>query len=168
MVTERLYIGIDVGANGCAAVLDDNGDVKATIRFAKATPHDIWHQFCEHFALSDKRCHAVIERVRSTPQMGVVSAFTFGANYSQARAFLIAGGVPFEEVIPAKWQKFMGCMSGGDKNLTKAKAQELFPGHKIVHGNADALLIAEYARRTTLTATAAAGDEGFTTQKDEI
>jgi hypothetical protein len=145
---ERIFIGIDPGANGCAAVINEAGEVTATIRFKDATPHDIWHQFCEHFALSDKNCRAVIERVRSTPQMGVTSAFTFGSNYAQARAFLVAGAVPFEEVIPQKWQKFLGCMSRGDKNVTKAKAQELFPAVKVIHGNADALLIAEYARRT--------------------
>ena len=147
-MSEKLFIGVDPGANGCAAVINELAEVVAQVRFKNATPHDIWHQFCQHFALTDKRCHAVVERVRSTPQMGVVSAFTFGCNYSQARAFLIAGGVPFEEVIPQRWQKFLGCMSKGDKNVTKARAQELFPSVKITHGNADALLIAWYALRT--------------------
>jgi hypothetical protein len=55
---------------------------------------------------------------------------------------------PFEEVSPQKWQKAMGCMTKGDKNVSKAKAQQLFPQLKITHAIADALLIAEYARRT--------------------
>jgi hypothetical protein len=55
--------------------------------------------------------------------------------------------IPFEEVSPVKWQKVMGCLSKGDKNVTKAAAQRLFPDIKITHAIADALLIAEYGRR---------------------
>ncbi len=146
-MSEDLFIGIDVGANGCAAVINAAREVVATVRFKDATPKDIWVQFCEHFALSDKRCHAMLEYVRATPQMGVVSAFTFGCNYSMARSFLVAGDVPFEEVTPGKWQRFLGCLTKGDKKISRAKAQELFPAVKVIHGNADALLIAEYSRR---------------------
>jgi hypothetical protein len=38
-------------------------------------------------------------------------------------------------------------MTKGDKNITKRKAQELFPEIKITHAIADSLLIAEYGRR---------------------
>jgi ABC-type amino acid transport system permease subunit len=149
-MSEARYVGVDPGANGCAAVLNEAGEVVAQVKFKDATPHDIWAQFCEHFALTDYRCRAVIEFVRSTPQMGVVSAFTFGCNYSMARSFLVAGGVPFEEVTPPRWQRVMGCITKGDKNVTKAKAQQLFPAVKVTHGNADALLIAEYVRRAAM------------------
>ena len=54
---------------------------------------------------------------------------------------------PFEEVAPQVWQKVLGCLSRGDKNVTKAKAQQLFPAIKVTHAIADALLLAEYARR---------------------
>lgn len=37
------------------------------------------------------------------------------------------------------------------KNTHKARAQELFPGLKITHAVADALLIAEYGRRKEAT-----------------
>jgi hypothetical protein len=60
---------------------------------------------------------------------------------------LVAAGLPFELVSPAMWQRAMGCLSGGDKNVTKRKAQELFPDLYITHATADALLIAEYGRR---------------------
>ena len=147
-MSEKLFIGVDSGANGCAAVINEAAEVVAQVRFKDATPHDIWRAFCEHFALTDKTCFAVIEFVRATPQMGVVSAFTFGCNYSQVRSFLVAGAVPFVEVTPQKWQGTLGCRTKGDKNVSKAKAQELFPSVKITHGNADALLLAWYALRT--------------------
>ena len=59
-----------------------------------------------------------------------------------------AAELPFEFVVPAKWQRAMGCLTKGDKKVSYRKAQELFPHVKVTHWNADALLIAEYARRT--------------------
>jgi hypothetical protein len=38
-------------------------------------------------------------------------------------------------------------MSAGNKNVTKTRAAQLFPGVKMTHAIADALLIAEYGRR---------------------
>lgn len=143
----RLYVGIDPGANGAIAVLDVSGMPVAQIKLKDATPHDVWRQMTETFALTDKAVYASIEHVRSSPQMGVVSAFSFGQTYGMLRAFLVAGAVPFTEVTPSKWQTALGCKSGGDKNITKAKAQERFPMVRVTHGNADALLIAEYERR---------------------
>jgi hypothetical protein len=87
---------------------------------------------------------AYIEQVASSPQMGVVSAFSFGRGYGNLEMALTAAGIPFERVRPQEWQKHMKCMSGGDKNVTKRRAQELFPSLKITHATADALLIAQY------------------------
>lgn len=41
----------------------------------------------------------------------------------------------------------MGCLTNGDKNITKQRAQQLFPSAKVTHKIADALLLAEYCRR---------------------
>jgi Holliday junction resolvasome RuvABC endonuclease subunit len=92
---------------------------------------------------------AFLEFVRSSPQMGVVSAFKFGSGYGGLRMACIASGLRLEEVTPQKWQKALGCRTGGDKNVSKRRAQELFPGVKVTHAIADALLIAEYGLRVT-------------------
>jgi len=42
------------------------------------------------------------------------------------------------------------CLTGGNKNVSKAKAKELFPGTKFTHTTADATLIAEFGRRRIL------------------
>jgi hypothetical protein len=60
---------------------------------------------------------------------------------------LVASGIPFERVTPAKWQRELGCLTKGDKNVTKRKAQELFPDVKVTHANADALLLATWRGR---------------------
>jgi hypothetical protein len=90
---------------------------------------------------------AYVERVHSSPQMGVVSAFTFGRGVGNIEAACQAVGIRLEWVAPGVWQRDIGCLTRGDKNVSKRKAQELFPNLKITHAIADALLIAEYARR---------------------
>lgn len=52
----------------------------------------------------------------------------------------------YKEVTPTSWQRKHNCLTKGDKNVSKAKAMELFPKHKITHQSADAMLIAEYGR----------------------
>ena len=90
---------------------------------------------------------AVLERVASSPQMGVKSAFTFGGGYRACRLALTARLVPYVEVSPQKWQRAMDCMTGGDKQVTKQAAQHLFPETRVTHYVSDALLLAEYCRR---------------------
>jgi Holliday junction resolvasome RuvABC endonuclease subunit len=90
---------------------------------------------------------AALERVWSSPQMGVVSAFSFGRNYGALRVAMTACRIPFDEVLPQRWQKALGCLSRGDKNATKRRAQDLFPSAHVTHAIADALLLAEYCRR---------------------
>jgi crossover junction endodeoxyribonuclease RuvC len=88
------------------------------------------------------------------PQQGVSSVFTFGQNYGMLRGILAALKIRREFVTPSVWQKAMGCITRSGipktakKNFHKTKAQELFPGLKITHAIADALLICEFAKRS--------------------
>lgn len=135
-----ICIGIDPGKSGGLAFLYDAGPAVYPM---PATEIDLWRLLG---GLSEP-ARAMLERVSSSPQMGVVSAFTFGAGYGRLRMALAAAGIPFDEVSPARWQAAMGCRSGGDKNVTKRRAQELFPAERVTHAVADALLLAEYCRR---------------------
>ena len=141
-----LYIGIDPGKSGAIAVLIDIDDDPRVWTFTfDNTERDIDDWLCNNVLGAD--AFAFLERVHAMPKQGVKSSFTFGQNYGFLRGILIAHGFPFEEVSPQRWQKAMGCLSHGDKNVTKAKAQQLFPAVKVTHAIADALLIAEYCRR---------------------
>jgi Holliday junction resolvasome RuvABC endonuclease subunit len=137
------HIGIDPGTNGGIAWIDDD-DVHAE-KLRGKTERDIWELIAK--LEEDDTTFAMIECARSSPQMGVTSAFTFGRGFGVLRMALIAAGIAFEEVSPSVWQKYLRCLTRGDKNVTKQKAQELFPSLKITHAIADALLIAECARR---------------------
>jgi crossover junction endodeoxyribonuclease RuvC len=90
---------------------------------------------------------ATIEAVHAMPKQGVTSSFTFGKGYGALLMALTAAGIPFETVTPQKWQKALGCLSKGDKNVTKRKAQQLWPHIQWSHATSDAALIAEYGRR---------------------
>lgn len=142
------YLGVDPGVGGGAVCVttEFDGGMPPTVRslkFKDKTEREIdeWFHALEGLSL------AVIERVSSSPQMGVVSAFTFGRSYGFLRGMLIGYGHPFVEVSPQKWQKAMGCLSKGNKNVTKAKAQQLYPNEKITHAIADALLLATYCKQ---------------------
>lgn len=142
-----LFIGIDPGQSGGFVCLEENGFVGGCTK-SPDTERDIF-DWLEGFTDKDNSI-AMIEAVHSMPKQGVSSSFKFGQNYGFLRGCLIGLEVPFDQVTPQRWMKAMGCMSGGDKNKTKAKAQQLFPGVKVTHAIADALLIAEYCRRLRL------------------
>lgn len=149
-MTDQLIIGIDPGKSGGIAFFFDDGD--QIVEPMPDTMSDI-HMLLHNTAMlkfgrwTPIKAFAYIEKVHSSPQMGVTSAFTFGQGYGALLMLLTCKGIPFEQVTPQKWQKALGCMSKGDKNVTKRRAQELFPGLKITHATADALLIGEYGRR---------------------
>jgi hypothetical protein len=144
-------IGIDPGQSGGIAWIDEKG--RACAEKMPETLADLWEllQSVKHgqsVLPKESDCRAFIEQVHSSPQMGVKSAFTFGQGFGHLEMALTAAGIPFERVRPQAWQKALGCLTKGDKNVSKRKAQELFPSLKITHATADSLLIAEYGRRT--------------------
>jgi len=141
----RLYLGVDPGKSGAMALVDETGELHTEPMRLKETAHDVWY-WLSH-TIDPRQCFAMLENVHAMPGQGVSSTFKFGQSFGQCEAFLVAAGIPYELVTPQKWQKALGCRSKGDKNVTKAKAQQLFPGHRVIHATADAMLIAEYARR---------------------
>jgi Holliday junction resolvasome RuvABC endonuclease subunit len=149
-----LYFGVDPGQSGAIACIDSLRPSENPLSFKLSeTERDVWVFLNRCRVLGERtdrelEMHAYIERVHSMPKQGVASSFKFGQSYGFLRGLLIACHIPFEEVSPVKWQTAMGCRSAGDKNVTKAMAQQLFPNVKVTHANADALLIAEYCRRT--------------------
>lgn len=141
-----IYIGIDPGASGGIGVATPLGDVAA--HKMPDTPHEL-ADLIRSYTLRNSltKPFAVLERVASFPGQGVSSTFKFGANFGMIQGVLAAVGIPYELVSPGVWQKAMGCLTKGDKNVTKAAAQRMFPGIRVTHAVADALLLAEYARR---------------------
>jgi hypothetical protein len=152
-----IYLGIDPGKSGGLAAIGDNGHVLATAAMPD-TPKELyawirrWTRQTPTVAATLEKVHAGIfaRKAAAGQSMGVSSAFSFGRGVGHIEMALQAADVPYWEVIPRTWQAAMGCITGGDKNVSKGRAVALFPTIKVTHALADALLIAEYGRRRDL------------------
>lgn len=143
---KSVFIGIDPGQSGGISILSE---VSAQAWKMPDTEKDCAELLDELVSSVGFRV-CFIENVHSMPKQGVASSFKFGRSYGFLRGLLIGLKIPFEEITPQVWQKEMNCRTGGDKNVSKAKAQQLWPELKITHATADSLLIAECARRRSL------------------
>ena len=138
------YLGIDPGMSGALACID--GDLVTATPFKNMTDTDIANIFIT-IKFPEEKAFAILESVHSMPGNSGRSMFSFGNNFGTLKASLFHCKIPYELKTPQRWQKDMECLTHGDKNVTKAKAQAMFPNIKITHAIADALLLAEYCRR---------------------
>jgi len=92
--------------------------------------------------------HIFVEEVHASPQMGVVSAFSFGRRYEQILSVIETTGYKINHVKPQHWQNAIGVLSGGDKGKLYEKARSIYPNIKFKRSEADALLIAYYGMKT--------------------
>ena len=96
---------------------------------------------------------AIIEKVSSMPDQGVASSFNFGTSYGIAIGCVRGNRFELSKVPPNKWKAYFNLSS--DKILSLELARELFPEAKEFlklkkhDGRAEALLLAEYLRRTS-------------------
>lgn len=146
-MTTTTIIGIDPGKSGGIAWIRDG---KPCVEKMPETIMDLW-QLLAGIWNEDGTCRAYLEQVQPgglhrgrEGTMGAKSAFTFGNGFGHLEMALTALAIPFERVTPQKWQGALGCRTGGDKNVSKRRAQELFPSIKCTHAISDALLIARY------------------------
>ena len=153
------YCGIDPGLGGAIAIIGPDGTwvyrmpTRARCRYRGTRVY--WPEFADLLrGVSGLPDFAVIEAQHSMPGQGVASTFSFGAAYEGCVAVLDVLLVPYEQVAPRDWQKVFGIhkIKEKPKNTTKhqarAIAQSLFPTlDGITLQTADAVLIAEYARR---------------------
>ena len=142
-----IYIGIDPGKNGGIALINDYCEL--AYPFSEETLLDELEAIYNNFPT---KC--VVEKVGAMPHQGVVSMFNFGQNFGFIQGVLKAYDIPFELVPPQKWKKEFSITS--DKNTSIEVAKRLFPKvclkatsrcKKDHDGMAEALLMAEYARR---------------------
>lgn len=138
----KLILGVDPGISGGAVIISYDRTFIQFMVFKKLTPNEIAKWVKAH---SIEFC--CIEGVGARPKQGIASTFKFGTNFGWWLGLLAACEISYERVYPLRWQTAMGCRTGGDKRISKHRAQELFPKIKVTHAIADALLIAEYGRR---------------------
>lgn len=152
----KIIIGIDPGANGGIAVLDNVGNVIDVTKMP-ATPQDILNYLNIYRMRADaEQCPTVcyMEAVGTgIPGQSSKATATFARHCGHLDMALLALGVPTNTVTPQKWEKSYqlgsskGVAKNAWKNKLKAKAQQLFPKVKMTLAICDALLIAEYGRK---------------------
>lgn len=142
------YLGIDPGRKGGFAVLNDT-----QIETYQAFDKQSFINACYFLSRKQEKTRCCIEKVHAMPKQGAVSMFTFGELYGWLKGVLDAYEISYQEVPPQTWKKEFGLNSKKEKSIEVCK--QLFPDanlvphgcHKEHDGIAEALLMAEYARR---------------------
>lgn len=153
------FLGIDPGAQGALALLDVEGNVLDL----RDLPYNKKAKFVDLFELKSylnsllqnyETIHCFHEDCQYTPAIKGSGAFTFGKNVGASETLLVALGIPYQLVKPQKWKKHFSLI-GKEKSDSIILAKQMFPDFenfllKSKDGRAEALLIAEYCRRTFL------------------
>ena len=148
---KTLFIGIDPGKSGGIAVIED--------RQARTMPYsdeelkkELDRVKLYDLSVADAVC--CLEKGGAMPGQGVTSMFNFGVSYGYIKGVLEAYRIPYQEIPPQRWKKEFGLNS--DKAASVEVCRRLFPDVSLLatercrkphDGMAEALLLAEYARR---------------------
>ena len=168
-----IYVGCDPGLTGGLASLSVGGKLITVTDYAR---DDLGRICCKSLAnviSSIKDFHSCdeiiccLEKSQAMPGQGVVGMFNYGCTYGITYSTLKLSGARIIEISPQKWKKEFDLNSNKKAGIIRTKedsvnkAIELFPsreeslrtpkksgGYLLHHGRSDALLIAEYCRRT--------------------
>lgn len=144
----RTFIGIDPGKSGALALLHEDGDIE-TFAFDSSVYVDVLRRVSDYHTP-----FCCVEKVGAMPGQGVVSMFNFGHNFGFIEGVLRAYSIPYQLVPPQTWKKEFSLSSEKAKSIEVC--QRLFPHANLLatersrkpnDGIAEALLMAEYARR---------------------
>lgn len=145
----NVYIGIDPGKSGALAILSADGSVEVI-------PYDLKNYSLALARVAGQAPSIIccVEKVNAMPGQGVVSMFNFGHNLGLIEGLLTGYEIPYQMVPPQTWKKEFSLSS--DKSKSIEVCQKLFPGVSLLatprsrkpnDGMAEAILMAEYARR---------------------
>lgn len=161
-MTAPLFVGIDPGLAGALAVLSAEGRLVDMVKMP-TEPHGKSRRVCGRDVrgfldrVRDKTGRpfglCMLEQVASRPGQGAPSIFTFGRAFGVVEGVLSALAVPTDYATPQTWKRAFGL--GNDKAESIRKACDLIPAlvawpterSKLTHDEAEAVLLAEFARR---------------------
>lgn len=146
---KTLFIGIDPGKSGGIAYIDAEHGFVCTEPYSDKALIDL----CSD-ASKGGQVICCLEKVGAMPGQGVVSMFSFGQSVGYIKGVLESFRIPYQEITPQKWKREFGLSS--DKAKSAEICGRLFPDVSLLgtprcrkphDGMAEALLMAEYARR---------------------
>jgi len=152
-----IICGIDPGLSGAFAFLNVKDctirlvdtptfEYETNKRRVKIDPYTIVHELQQQ-----EVAHVYLEEVYASPQMGVVSAFSFGEGKGMIEGIVAGLKIPLTQVKPARWKKDMRVPA--DKRAACQRASQLIPGAAthfkgprggILDGRAEAAILALY------------------------
>lgn len=143
-----IFIGIDPGQNGGVALISEDGEE------VFAWDDDLFINTMRELYTAEEKAVAAVEKVGSMTGQGVKSTFKFGKSAGFIEGVLSALDIPYQLVPPQTWKREFSL--GSDKNQSINVCKRLFPKVNLLRtdkcrkehdGMAEALLMAEYARR---------------------
>jgi crossover junction endodeoxyribonuclease RuvC len=152
------FIGIDPGKSGGIAIIREDGSVSV----ASFDEYE-YRTLISCLDSSPSNTVVVVESVHAFSGQGVSSCFNFGKNFGWILGLLFAYDLSPKLVQPQKWKAHYGLIFGKEvtkdkkKSASILKAREIFPDVSLRKtsrcktdndGMAEALLMAEYGRRT--------------------
>lgn len=150
---KTFFIGIDPGKNGGIAHINAINNYTETVAYS----NEALIQLCTDLFYGTADCQNIVcclEKVGAMPGQGVVSMFNFGQSVGYIKGVLESFHIPYQEITPQKWKREFGLSS--DKTKSAEVCRKLFPDVNLLatprckkphDGMAEALLMAEYARR---------------------
>jgi crossover junction endodeoxyribonuclease RuvC len=148
---KTLFIGIDPGKSGGIACIDTEESSTHTQPYSDQALIELCSIVSRNW---NKDVVCCLEKVGAMPGQGVVSMFSFGQSVGYIKGVLESFRIPYQEITPQKWKKEFGLNS--DKAASAEVCRRLFPDVSLLatprckkphDGMAEALLMAEYARR---------------------
>lgn len=143
-------LGVDPGVRGGLALLRPDGSIS---RLVSLRPDMLEADVVDEVRImvnllkSYKSSACFFEKVGHMTGDGAQGSHTFGSIKGLLRGALLMAEVRPRDVYPQVWQAEMGCLTGGNKNVSKYRAMEIWPHERWTHAVADAALIGEYGRR---------------------
>lgn len=155
------FLGVDPGVTGAIAAVDEHGNIlmaqKIPTLLVTKTRRELHisaiRRTIDEIACDTLVTFAALERVSAMPKQGVVSMFRFGNALGVMQGLLSGMEISFISPTPKKWMREMVTdVEGVDgKARSVLAASRIWPemdfSKKSSHNIADALLLAEYARR---------------------
>ena len=142
-----VYLGIDPGKHGGLAVIYSDGNV-SVMPLKEETLITVLR------TLPGIPARCCLEKVGAMPGQGLASTFNFGVGFGYIKGILECNRISYQEIAPQRWKKEFGLNS--DKQKSIEVCRKLFPDVSLRasalsrtdnDGMAEALLMAEYARR---------------------
>jgi hypothetical protein len=105
---KKLFAGIDIGANGGIALINEDCKLICTYQIPKiggrVSLHDLY-EIINSFSVKAPFIKVVIEDLHSIFQVGAKSNWQFGWINGVTETAIVAAGLSYDKIAPKEWQK---------------------------------------------------------------